>query len=172
MQSSSKDYWYPRRPIRPNDFQMEDNRLFGSLDCLGPPFHVEMDRVTHNGIPTTWQDLATIYGGKIGLTPKISSKKLETHGFDHWMTPNVEFHPSLPAQPGWPGLMLRLDDGLEEWRPEEGVEFRVVVRKDQQFLEYIGQYEMVRLDDVTADEWQRQPAKVKNGSTYRVFSGG
>ena len=76
------------------------------------------------------------------------------------MTPNMEVHPFLPARPGWPGLMLRSDDELEEWRPEEGTEFRVVIKREPQFLEYVGQYEMVRLGDITVDEWKEQPAKV------------
>lgn len=76
------------------------------------------------------------------------------------MTPNMEFYPALPAKPGWPGLMLRLCNELEEWRPSEGNEFRVVIRKEQDFIEYVGQYEMVRLGDITGEEWKQQPAKV------------
>ena len=30
------EYWKPRRPLQPNDFQMDENRLFGGLNCLGP----------------------------------------------------------------------------------------------------------------------------------------
>ena len=139
---------------------MDESRLFSTLNFLGHPFHVDMNKITHNVIPSTWRDISAIYGGTVGLAPKISSKKLETHGFDHWLTPNLEFHPFLPAQPGWPGLMLQLDDDTEEWRPKEGNEFRVVARKDLHYHEYIGQYEMVRLDDITRDEWEQQPAKV------------
>jgi hypothetical protein len=119
-----------------------------------------MEDITHNNTPATQADLSTIYGGKLGFTPKISLEKLASHGFNHWMTPNMEFHPFLPPRPGWPGLMLRSDDDLEEWGPEEGTEFRVVVKLEPRFLEYIGQYEMVRLGDVTGDEWKEQPAKV------------
>jgi hypothetical protein len=144
---------------------MDEDRLFSSLDCLGPPFHVNMGQLTHNSIPAAWPDLVAAYGGKMNLTPKISAKKLEVHGFNHWMTPNVDFYPSLPAKPGWPGFILRIDNNLEEWRPEEGNEFRVVVKKGSRFLEYIGQYEMVRLEDITADEWNQQPTKVRNVCT-------
>lgn len=139
---------------------MDKDRLLNSLDCLGPPFHVDMANITHNNTPATQADLSTTYGGKLGFTPKISSEKLANHGFNHWMTPNMEVHPFLPARPGWPGLMLRSDDELEEWRPEEGTEFRVVIKREPQFLEYVGQYEMVRLGDITVDEWKEQPAKV------------
>jgi hypothetical protein len=142
------------------DFQMDKDRLFNSLDCLGPPFKVNMAEITHNDIPAMPADLRIIYGGKHSLTPKISSEKLASHGFDHWLTPNMDYHPFLPAQPGWPGLMLRSDDELEEWCPEEGTEFRVVIRREPRFLEYVGQYEMVRLGDITGDEWKRQPPKV------------
>ena len=96
----------------------------------------------------------------MSLTPKIAPEKLANHGFDNWMTPNMRFHPFLPARPGWPGLMLRSDDELEEWCPGEGTAFRVVVRREPHFIEYIGHYEMVRLGDITGDEWKRQPAKV------------
>lgn len=159
-QSSAKKYWKPRRPIRPGDFQMDEDRLFNSLDCLGPPFLVDMENITHSGIPATLTDIRVMYGGKLGLTFKIAPEKIASHGFDHWMVPNMDFHPFLPAQPGWPGLMLRSDDELEEWEPEEGTEFRVVMKRDPQFLEYVGQYEMVRLNDITTDEWKEQPAKV------------
>jgi len=159
-QSSAEEYWEPRRTIRPNDFQMEKYRLFNSLDCLGPPFQINMADITHNNTPAIQADLSVIYGGKLGLTPKIGPEKLATHGFDHWMTPNMEFHPFLPAKPGWPGLMLRSDDELEEWQPEGGTEFRVVIKREPRFLEYIGQYEMMRLGDITGDEWKQQTAKV------------
>jgi hypothetical protein len=56
--------------------------------------------------------------------------------------------------------MLRPDCGLEEWCPEEGTEFRVVIKREPRFLEYVGQYEMVRLGDIAGDEWKRQPPKV------------
>lgn len=139
---------------------MSKDRLFNSLDCLGSPFQVDMTQVTHSDISATQLDVRTIYGGKNGLTPKIASEKLVTHGFDHWMTPNIDFHPFLPARPGWPGLMLRPDDELEEWQPDEGTEFRVVVKREPRYLEYVGQYEMMRLGDITGDEWKQQPAKV------------
>lgn len=56
--------------------------------------------------------------------------------------------------------MLRSDDELEEWRPEGGSEFRVVIKHELQLLEYIGQYEMVRLGDITGDEWKQQSTEV------------
>jgi len=139
---------------------MDKDRLFHSIDCLGPPFQVNMADVTHNNIPAVQSDLSTIYGGKMGMTPKISPEKLASHGFDHWMVPNMDFHPFLPARPGWPGLMLRPDDELEEWEPEEGTQFRVVIKREPRFFEYVGQYEMVRLGDITGDEWKKQTAKV------------
>ena len=143
---------------------MEDDRLFNSLDCLGPPFQVNAAAITHNNSPATQSDLSVIYGGKLGLTPKIAPEKVAKHGFDHFMTPNMDFHPFLPPRPGWPGLMLRSDEDLEEWRPEGGAEFRVVIRRDPRFIEYVGQYEMVRLGDITGDEWKRQPAKVTHAN--------
>jgi len=56
--------------------------------------------------------------------------------------------------------MLRSDDELEEWLPEGGSEFRVVVKREPKLFEYIGQYEMVRLGDITGDEWKQQSAEV------------
>jgi hypothetical protein len=35
--------------------------------------------------------------------------------------------------------MLRSDDELEEWCPEEGMEFRVVIKREPRFPEYLGQ---------------------------------
>ena len=139
---------------------MDKGRLFSSLDCLGPPLRVDMAEITHRDFPATQSDLRIIYGGKLSLTPKIIPEKLAVHGFDHWLTPNMNFHPFLPARPGWPGLMLRSDEELEEWCPEGGSAFRVVLRRDPNSIEYIGQYEMVRLGDITGDEWKRQPTRV------------
>ena len=140
---------------------MDDDRLFNSLDCLGSPFQVNTAEITHNNIPATHADLSAIYGGRLGPTPKIAPEKLASHGFDHWMTPKMEFHPFLPPRPGWPGLMFRPDDECEEWCPEGGTEFRVVLKREPRFIEYVGQYEMVRLGDITGDEWKQQPAKVR-----------
>jgi hypothetical protein len=159
-QSSAKDYWTPRRTIRPNDFQMDEDRRINSLDCLGPPFDVNVADLTHNSIQAAQSDLKAIYGGGPGIAPKISTEKLAKHGYDGWFLPNVEFHPFLPARPGWPGLILRLDDDLEGWEPDQGTEFRVVIRKEPHFLEYVGQYEMVRLGDIDGEEWRQQPTKV------------
>lgn len=119
-----------------------------------------MAKITHNVLPATQRDLSAIYGGKPGLTPKIRPERLEDHSFDHWMIPNLDFHPFLPPRPGWPGLILRLNDGFEEWCPEEGTDFRVVIKREPRSMEYVGQYQMVRLNDVTPDEWKSQPPEV------------
>jgi len=139
---------------------MDDDRLYNRLDCLGPPFQVNMAEITHNDLSATQNDLRSIYGGKLNITPRIAPEMLAKHGFDHWMTPNMEFHPFLPMRPGWPGLILRLDDELEEWSPEEGTEFRVVIKCEPQFMEYVGQYEMVGLGSITEEEWEQQRPKV------------
>lgn len=97
---------------------MDTDRLFNSIDRLGPPFHVDTLKITHNDTPATQPDLSAIYGVEdFSLTPKIAPKNLAEHGLNHWMVPNIDLHPYLPPQPGWPGLMLRLDDKLEEWQP-------------------------------------------------------
>jgi len=159
-QSSAKGYWEPHRALRPSDFRMDEDRLFNSLDCLGPPFPVDTSSITHNNIPAARGNLSAIYGGsRYLLTPDISARRLAKHGFNHWMIPNMESHPYLPPRPGWPGLMLRSDDGHEEWQHKVN-EFRVVVERESQFFDYIGQYEMVRLGEITVDEWKQQSAEV------------
>lgn len=140
---------------------MDEDRRLNSLDCLGPPFDIKKEEITHNTFPATYPDLRTIYGVGAGLTPKVSPDELAKHGFQDWMIPNMECHPFLPARPGWPGLLLQLNDDLEVWEPEGGREFRVVIRKEPRFVEYVGQYEMLRLSDITGDEWRQQPAKVR-----------
>ena len=160
LQPSAREYWEPRRPLHQNDFQLDEDHLYNSLNCLSPPFHVNTGRISHNVLPATQGDLRTIYGGGPGITPRIAPERLVKHGFDGWMTPNMEYNPFLPARPGWPGLLLRLDDELEEWKPTDGTSFRLVIRKEPQFVEYLGQYEVVRLGDITGVEWNRQPVKV------------
>jgi hypothetical protein len=78
-QSSAEEYWEPRKALRLVDFQMDKDRLFNSLDCLGPLFQVNMTEITHNEIPVMLVDLRIIYGGKHSFTPKISSEKLANH---------------------------------------------------------------------------------------------
>lgn len=148
---------------------MDEDRRFNSLDCIGPPFEINAAEVTHNTIPATQTDLKAIYGVGSGLAPRVSPDKLAKHKFDNWMIPNMDFHPFLPPQPGWPGFVLQLDDQIEEWRPEEGSEFRVVIKKEPRCVEYLGQYEMVRLGDITGEEWKRQPAKVVVPTCANLF---
>ena len=150
----------PRRTILPNDYQMDEDYRNNSLDCLGPPISVNAADLTHNSIQAVRSNLRKIYGGGTGIAPKPSPKKLAEHGYDGLLLPKVEFHPFLPAQPGWPGLILGLNDDLEQWKPNKGAEFRVIVKKEPHFLEYIGQYEMLRLDDIKGEEWKKQPTEV------------
>jgi hypothetical protein len=138
---------------------MDKDRLFNSLDFLGPPFQVSMSEITHSGILAVLAGLRYCVWGKAQPRAKDFGK-LANHGFDHWLTPNIDRRPFLPMQPGWLRLMLRSDDELEEWCPDEGTEFQVVIKRELRFLEYVGQYEMMRLCDITRDEWKRQPPKV------------
>lgn len=150
---------------------MDEDRQFNSLDCLGPPFDVDMAKITHNTAPATMVNVSAIYGIQLGPTPKVSSQKFAIHGFGDWMGPNIEQHPFLPARPGWPGLILQLDDNREEWQPEGGDTFRVVLRKEPNSVEYVGQYEMVRLGDITGDEWKKQSDRVR-GRWTQIVGGG
>ena len=147
---------------------MDDDYLFNTLDILGPPFRVNMTDLTNTNNTGTQTDLRAIYGGTSGLTPTIAPQRLTKHGFNHWMVPGADTHPFLPPRPGWPGLMLRLDDGAEYWRPEEGTQFRVVIKCGGPSLEYVGQYEMVRLGDIARDRWEQQPAEVST-PTYVII---
>ena len=150
----------PRRAIRSNDYQMDEDDRINCLNCLRPLFHVNAADLTHNSIQATRSDLQRIYGGGPGIAPKLSAKNLAKHSYDSWLLPNVDFHPFLPARPGWPGLIFQLDDDLEEWKPDKGTEFRVIVKKEPHFLEYVGQYEMLRLGDVCGEQWKKQPTEV------------
>jgi len=140
---------------------MGEDRLFNSLDSLGPPFQIDTSNVTHSNIPATMKKIRTLYGVSGSLTPKVGPKSLAMHGFNHWMVPKVDTHPYLPPKPGFPGIILQSDEGLEAWRPEDGTAFRVVVRREAGLFEYIGQYEMLRLGDVREDEWKEPSAEVR-----------
>jgi len=140
---------------------MDEDRLFNSIDCLGAPYDVDTSKITHTDIPVTQADLDAICCGSSGsITPKITCKILTKDRFDYWVVPSTESHSYLPPQPGWPGLMLRLDGDLEQWRPEEGRKYQVVIKCEAQSLKYVGQYEMIRLDDVPGDEWKEQSTEV------------
>ena len=127
---------------------MDKDHLFSLLDTLGPLFKVNMAALTHRKTWGTHTDLLEIYGRKFGLTPKISKKKLKEHGFDHWMIPKSDNHPFLLPQPGWPGLILRLDNDKDSYLPDGGTEFQVVLKLKPHFLEYVSQYVMVRLNNI------------------------
>jgi len=160
LQSSTEEYWKLRRDIHFTDFHMDEDSLFDGLNCLGPPFQVNMAKITHNKILAVRTNLRTIYGGNLGLTPKIAPERLIAHTFNHWMILNMDFQPFLPAKLGWPGLILQLDNKHRELCPEGGTEFRVVIKHEPWFLEYVGQYKMVRLKNITTDQWKQQPPEV------------
>lgn len=139
---------------------MEEEILHTRLNVLGPPLPVDFSTLTHNQVPAGRMDISVLYGGKSGqLFPKMSDPKFNNHGFDNWMIPNVQYHPFLPPLPGWPGLILR-SKGVSDWKPEAGGGFRVVAKREPNFFEYVGQYEMVNLGTVSAEEWKIQPRKV------------
>jgi hypothetical protein len=144
---------------------MDEDQRFNNLDSLGRLFFVDTAKITHNTCPAELSDFRSIYGVGSGLIPeRFPHPKHKVphpeHNFVGWMIPQIEIHPFLPLQPGWPGLLLQIDNQVEAWTPEEGAEFRVVTEKVPQFVEYLGQYEMIRLGDLTGDDWKRQPAKV------------
>jgi hypothetical protein len=58
-----------------------------------------MAEVTHNDIPAMPGRSQDYLWRKTQLTPKISSEKLASHGTDHWLTPNMDYHPFFPALP-------------------------------------------------------------------------
>jgi hypothetical protein len=60
-------------------------------------------------------DLRITCGGKHSLTPSISSEKLASHGFDRWLTQNMDYHPFLRDRVGRVscfGRMMNLKSGV------------------------------------------------------------
>ena len=139
---------------------MKGELLYTRLNKLGKEFTVDLSALTHNQLPADRVDISILYGGKSGqLFPRISDPRLVSHGFDHWMIPNSQYHPFLPPSPGWPGLMLR-SKGVDDWKPKVDGGFRVIIKREPSFFEYVGQYEMINLGNVSVEEWKAQPAMV------------
>jgi len=139
---------------------MKEELLYARLNTLGTPLQVDLTTLTHNRVPVGRTDISILYGGKSGqIFPSISNQRLQDHGFDNWMIPNVQYHPFLPPFPGWPGLMIR-SKGIGDWQSEVDGGFRVIIKREPNFFEYVGQYEMINLGKVSGEEWKSQPTTV------------
>lgn len=139
---------------------MSRELLVDRIRLLGDPLDVDMTRLTHNTIQADRSVITKSYGGKPKhIFPKITRNKLGSHGFDDWMTPDPELHPFLPPSPGFPGLVL-FADGDDEIDRHMKKRFRVVIQRDPTHFEYVGQYALEDLGEVSPEEWKSQPKAV------------
>ena len=55
--------------------------------------------------------------------------------------------------------MLRSKE-VDDWKPDPDGGFRIIIRRERDFFEYVGQYEMVNLGNLSTEEWKAQPTTV------------
>ncbi|KAG5643239.1 hypothetical protein DXG03_001288 [Asterophora parasitica] len=92
--------------------------------------------------------ISDVYGGNSQSTfPSIAPDKLHHHGYSDFMFLNITFNPYAPQRPGFPGLFYRSrTTNLPKFH-------RVFIRIKSAAWLYLGQYELVRTDPLTTQEW-------------------
>lgn len=143
------------------DETLHDRRLF----AVGPDFGVDNDRITHQQVgPNSRATMSYIFGGNSQrMISYPSPEKRRAHGFDSALLfPNRKFNPFLPTKIGERGLLFRLDHKLEQWIDDEGGvgPYHLMMHHTSDDYCYFGDYEFVRVDPVTKDEWKIQPPQV------------
>ena len=102
--------------------------------------------------------LSSVYGGNQQQTfPTISKEKLDIHGLDDFMYPNLLFNPCAPQMPGAPGLFFRArGQPAGHWPKVQ----RVITRIDSNAWQYVGQYKLSPAPSLTKDEWAAEDPQV------------
>lgn len=129
--------------------------VFRRVEALGiKPYPLTMDDDILNF--TVSRDFVTAtYGGNTQQTfPPISKKNLARDGFGDFMCLNIMYNPRAPQRPGFPGLFYRS-------RVSDLPRFqRVFIRVQESVWLYIGQYELVRSEPLTQEEWKQNSEEV------------
>jgi len=107
------------------------------------------------------------YGGNTQDTiPDIGASHLQAHGLDDFMYLSLDFNPNAPTFPGFPGFFSSMgpSDG-QSWPTIQ----RTFIRKAPNKWLYIGQYELSPAMSLTPEEFELQPAKVKNTWSWKIL---
>jgi hypothetical protein len=115
--------------------------------------------VSISGVTVTRDFLSSVYGGNTQQTfPSIAPEKLEIHGLNDFMYPNLYFNPCAPQRPGAPGLFFKAARGRPagDWPAVQ----RVISRIDSNVWQYVGQYKMRPSISLTEEEWVFQKPSV------------
>ena len=144
---------------------MDEALLDRRMLAVAPDFEVDGDRITHQQVgPNSRATMSYIFGGNSQkMISYPSPEKRRAHGFDSAMLfPNRKFNPFLPTKIGGRGLLFRLDHKLDQWVDDEGGvgPYRLMMHQTSNDYCYFGDYEFVRVDPVTRDEWKNQPLQV------------
>lgn len=147
------------------EFTMDEALLDRRMLAVAPDFEVDGDRITHQQVgPNSRATMSYIFGGNSQkMISYPSPEKRRAHGFDSAMLfPNRKFNPFLPTKIGGRGLLFRLDHKLDQWVDDEGGvgPYHLMMHQTSNDYCYFGDYEFVRVDPVTRDEWKNQPLQV------------
>jgi len=149
-----------------SQFTMDDTLLDKRLLAVGPDFQVENDRITHQQVgPNSRATMSYIFGGNPQrMISYPSPEKRRGHGFNSALLfPSRNFNPFLPTKIGERGLLFRLDQKLEQWVDNEGGAgpYQLMMHHTSDDYCYFGDYEFLRVDPVTKDEWLAQSPQVR-----------
>ena len=157
------DYkWKPHKDAKVEIYGKNQKLLHARLDQLGSPFDVDRSRLTHDKFIITRADITSIYGGEcVASFPKMGKKARATHGYRNFIHGNFDHNPFFPPEPGWPGLLFRLDE-LNDHQDMDGnpIVYRTFARHADRRCVYLGQYTFTKLEDISGTEWRKLPEKV------------
>jgi len=128
------------------------------------PFPVPLDASTVNFHVSRWY-LCDVYGGSpVDTFPSIIKERLDKHGLNDFMYPNLDMNPFGPQMPGSPGLFFGIATPGNTIEDSEDVDhaqiYRVISRLQSGIWQYQGQYKMALVPSLTPQEWSSQDWKV------------
>lgn len=108
----------------------------------------------------TRQHFSSVYGGNLRVVcPAISAHKRAETGYGDFLFPTRRMNPHVPALPGQPGLLCRTTDAAP-WG-ERVMKLFVTAGCSDGMWCYMGEYALVRAEQLSSDEWQQLPEKVR-----------
>ncbi len=109
--------------------------------------------------------MTTTYGGSAReFYPKIDPDKRRLLGHDHhFLFPNLLHNPHAPQHPGQPGLLCRSADEA----PWGDRAMKVLVRIGGNMWRYMGEYQTVKTEPLSREEFSGLAATVRTTSFWR-----
>jgi hypothetical protein len=177
--ASRPSVWTQTGRFNESNLVMKMTSLRWRLDALGHyPLGTKLERnLQVRYFHVSREFMSAEYGGnQSALLPPIAHRKVMEHGFNDFMYPTFWFNPYLPQCPGDPGLFFRIDDGtkiwdnnLHYWENRRPIQ-RVLVQENAKIQRYVGQYILIRMGDLSKEEWSAQSQTVSVAYVWQSYS--